>query len=114
MLRMYVKLLLNKLVVARKPVEDHAVRGQFSLAYYIEWRPQASLLSRNELDLVMLGSTIATTRSDEDVIHGRHKPVKIGQMQVTYTMDVQCVRSPLASSLVLEGSTGSILSTSII
>ena len=50
--------------------------GQFSLSYYIKWRAQASLLSQNELDLVMLGSIMATTRSDEDIIHGRYKPVK--------------------------------------
>ena len=67
-----------------KKVSGKPCSGQFSLAYYIERRAQASFLSRNELDLVMLGSIMATTRSDEDVIHGRHKPVKRQRPRASY------------------------------
>ena len=35
--------------------------SQFSLDYYIERRAQACLLTRNELNLVMLGSIMSTT-----------------------------------------------------
>ena len=58
---------LSKPVALKKPVE---------LAYYSELQAQVSLLTWNELNLVMLGSIIATTRSDQDVTYGRHKPVK--------------------------------------
>ena len=100
-----------------KKVSGKPCSGQFSLAYYIERRAQASLLSRNELDLVMLGSIMATTRSDEDVIHGRHKPVKRQRPRASYLHNgcVVCkVLYPLASSSVLEGSTGLTLSASTI
>ena len=59
-----------------KKASGRPCSGQFSVEYYVERRAQGSLLTRNELDLVMLGSIMATTKSDEDVIHGRHKPVK--------------------------------------
>lgn len=55
----------------------------FSLDYYIERRAQACLLTRNELDLVMLGSIMSTTRID-DVTHGRHKPVKRQRPRACY------------------------------
>jgi len=58
--------------------------SQFSMDYYIERRAQASLLTRSELDLVMLGSIMSTTRIDEDVTHGRHKPVKRQRPRVHY------------------------------
>ena len=50
---------------------------------------------------------MATTRTDEDVTHGRHKPIKRkGHVQVICTMDVKRARSSLASFLVLEENTG--------
>ena len=58
-----------------KKASGRPCSSQFSLAYYLEQRAQASLLNQNELDLVMLGSIMATTCTDEDVTHGRHKPI---------------------------------------
>ena len=50
--------------------------SQFSIEYYMERRAQASLLTRTELDLIMLGSVMSTARVDDSITHGRHKPVK--------------------------------------
>ena len=33
-------------------------------------------MTHNELDLVILGSIMSTTRADDNVVHGWHKPVK--------------------------------------
>ena len=57
-----------------KKIKGGPCSSQFPLEYYIERRAQASLLTRGELDLVMLGSAMCTTRMD-DVAHGRHKTV---------------------------------------
>jgi len=58
--------------------------SQFSMEYYMERRAQASLLTRNELDLVMLGSVMSTTHTGENVTHGRHQPVKRQRPRVHY------------------------------
>lgn len=55
----------------------------FSKEYYVERRAQASLLTRSELDLVMLGSIMSTTRTD-DITHGRHQPVKRQRARAQY------------------------------
>ena len=67
-----------------KKVGGRPCSSQFSLAYYLERQAQASVLNRNELDLVMLGSIMATTRTDEDVTHGRHKPIKRQRPRANY------------------------------
>ena len=41
-------------------------------------------MTRNELDLVMLRSIISSTRVDDDVVHGRHKPVKRQRPRANY------------------------------
>ena len=48
----------------------------FSADYYVETRSQASLLTRQQLDLVLLGSVMTTTSVEKDVSRGRHKPTK--------------------------------------
>ena len=53
-----------------KKASGRPCSSQFSLEYYFERRAQASLLTRNELDLVMLGSIMSSTRVDDDVVHG--------------------------------------------
>ena len=47
----------------------------FTREYYIDLRSQASLLTREQLNLVLMGSVMSTV-SDGDVVHGRHKPAK--------------------------------------
>ena len=67
-----------------KKANGRACSSQFSVEYYIERRSQASLLSKNELDLVMLGSIMSTSRQGEEVTHGRHQPVKRQRPRVQY------------------------------
>ena len=59
-----------------KKASGRPCSSQFSVEYYLECRAQATVMTRHELDLVMLGSIMCSTRADDDVIHGRHKPVK--------------------------------------
>ena len=42
----------------------------FPVEYYIDIRSQASLLTRQQLDLVLLGSVMSTTTVDKDVTRG--------------------------------------------
>ena len=58
--------------------------SQFSMEYYIEQHAQASLLTRNELNLVMLGCIMSTTRGDKEVVHRRHQPVKMQRPRAHY------------------------------
>ena len=58
-----------------KKASGRPCSSQFSLEYYFERRAQASLMTRNKLDLVMLGSIMSSTRVDDDIVHGRHKSV---------------------------------------
>lgn len=67
-----------------KKASGRPCSSQFSVEYYFERRAQASLMTRNELDLVMLGSIMSSTRVDDDVIHGRHKPVKRQRPRANY------------------------------
>ena len=67
-----------------KKASGRPCSSQFSLEYYFERRAQASLLTRNELDLIMLGSIMSSTRVDNDVVHGRHKPIKRQRPRANY------------------------------
>lgn len=55
--------------------DGKACSGLFSLDHYIELRAQTSLLTRNELDLTLMGSMMSTLLMD-DVAWSRHKPTK--------------------------------------
>ena len=48
----------------------------FSVEHYIEHRSLASLLTRQELDLVLLGSIMTTVMDRDSIVDGRHKPAK--------------------------------------
>lgn len=48
----------------------------FSVEHYFELRAQSSFLTRDELDLALMGSIMSTVIRDEWVRDGRHKPVK--------------------------------------
>ena len=88
-MRMHAGISLSKPVALKKPVE---------LAYYSELQAQVLLLTWNELNLVMLGSIMATTRSDQGVTYGRHKPVKRQRLSASYLHNgckVYNTRSPL-------------------
>ena len=52
--------------------------------YYIDITAQASLLTRQQLDLVLLGSVMSTTAVDKDVVHGRHRPTKRQRLSTRY------------------------------
>ena len=47
----------------------------FDSEYYIQLRSQASLLTREQLDMVLLGLVMSTVK-DSDVVAGRHKAAK--------------------------------------
>ena len=55
----------------------------FTEEYYVTFRAQASFLTREQLDLVLLGSVMSTV-SDGEVIAGRHKPAKHQRIALTY------------------------------
>ena len=48
----------------------------FPLEHYIQLRAQSSFLTRDELDLTLIGSIMCTIIQDEHVRDGRHKPSK--------------------------------------
>ena len=56
----------------------------FPVEYYIETRSQASLLTRQQLNLVLLGSVMSTTAVEKDVTRGRHKPIKRQRLSTGY------------------------------
>ena len=56
----------------------------FPVDYYIETRSQASLLTCQQLDLVLLGSVMSTTAVEKDVSCGRHKPTKRQRLSTEY------------------------------
>ena len=56
--------------------------GLFSLEQYIETRAQSSLLTREQLDLVLMGSILSTV-NDSDKGVGRHQ-VKRQRITVTF------------------------------
>ena len=55
----------------------------FGSEYYIQMRAQASLLTREQLDMVLLGSVMSTLM-DVDVASGRHKPAKRQQTTIHF------------------------------
>lgn len=56
----------------------------FSAEYFVDIRSQASLLTRQQLDLVILGSIMSTTAVEKDVVCGRHKPTKRQRLATKY------------------------------
>ena len=57
----------------------------FSVDHYITLRAQSALLSRNELDMVLLGSLMSTTLDDSHTIKdGRHKDAKRRKMSSNF------------------------------
>ena len=58
-------------VPGRKPCNQ-----LFSVEHYLELRAQSSFLTRDELDLALIGCIMCTVVKDDCVRDGRHKPVK--------------------------------------
>ena len=57
----------------------------FSVEHYITLRAQSALLSRTELDMVLLGSLMSTTLDDSHTIKdGRHKDAKRRKMSSNF------------------------------
>ena len=48
----------------------------FTLEHFVDMRGQASLMTHQELDLVLLGSLMTTLHDHDAVTRGRHKPTK--------------------------------------
>ena len=55
----------------------------FSMEHYLELRAQASFLTHDELDLVLMGSIMSTILTD-DVAWCRHKPAKRSRIRQLY------------------------------
>ena len=64
--------------------------GLFSEEHYAELRAQVYFLTHEQLDLVILGSIMATIRKD-DISHGRYKP---GKRQKTFNDDIHAPWTP--------------------
>ena len=60
-----------------------ACSGLFSLDHYIALRAQASFLTRDELDLTLMGSMMSTLMTEE-VAWSRHKPTKRSRLRQQY------------------------------
>ena len=45
-----------------------------STEHYIDHRAQTSVLNRQQLDLVLLGSIMTTVLDSDSIVNGRHKP----------------------------------------
>ena len=60
-----------------KKADGKPCSSLFSLEHYVDMRGQASLMTHQELDLVLLGSLMTTLHDhDTTVVRGRHKPAK--------------------------------------
>lgn len=57
-------------------VKNRPCSSQFKVEYLLEVRAQASLLTREQLDMVILGGVMAGMNKGDDIYHGRHKPAK--------------------------------------
>ena len=57
------------------PGKQHC-SGLFPVDHYLELRAQSSFLTRDKLDLVLMGSIMCTVLRDDCVRDGRHKPAK--------------------------------------
>lgn len=74
----------------------HLVNGSpcssvFSLDHYVSHRSQASLLTRNELDLVLIGSMMSLVNTQPDRKGGKHKPTKRSRTFTTFLHNGQHV-----------------------
>ena len=68
---------VNVPVGARKQMANHVASSLFTLEHFVDMRSQASLMTHQELDLVILGSLMTTLHDHETAVaHGRHKPSK--------------------------------------
>ena len=57
--------------------------GLYSLEQYIESRAQSSLLTREQLDLVLMGSILSTVNDSDKGVNGRHQ-AKRQRITVTF------------------------------
>ena len=63
----------------------------FSLEEYVSHRSQASLLTRNELDLVIIGSVMSLVNTHPNRKSGKHKPTKRKRSFTTFPHNGQHV-----------------------
>ena len=57
-------------------VNGNPCSSLFTVQHYTDLRAQASLLTHEQLDLVIMGSIMSTTNVTDDNIHGHHRPAK--------------------------------------
>lgn len=60
----------------RKAPSNSPCSNLFSVDHYTELRAQSSFLTKDELDLALMGSIMCTVVKDDWVRDGRHKPTK--------------------------------------
>ena len=63
----------------------------FSVEQYVSHRSQASLLTRNELDLVLIGSMMTLVNTQANRKSGKHKPIKRSRTFTTFLHNGQHV-----------------------
>ena len=63
----------------------------FPVEHYIDHHAQASLLTREQLDLVLLGSIMITVLDRDSIVDGRHKPAKEEKYHMSYAQWLQTV-----------------------
>ena len=73
----------------------------FASEYYIDISAQASFLTRQQLDIVLLGSVMSTTAVDKDVVCGRHKPTKTATVNRVHEQWIPAVQEYLQLSVWL-------------
>ena len=58
--------------------------GLFSVQHYVTLRAQCCLLSKDELDMVLMGSIMSTINNGDHIHDGRHKPAKRQRVTVNF------------------------------
>jgi len=63
---------------------DLPCSGLFSVQHYVTVRAQCCLLSKEELDMVLMGSIMSTVNNGDNIHDGRHKPAKRKRVTVNF------------------------------
>ena len=63
---------------------DLPCSGLFSVQHYMTVRVQCCLLSKEELDMVLMGSIMSTVINGDNIHDGRHKPAKRKRVTVNF------------------------------
>jgi len=64
--------------------DDEPCSGLFSVEHYVNLRAQCCLLSKDELDMVLMGSIMSTVNIGDKIHDGRHKPAKRQRVTINF------------------------------